>query len=75
MRGFAISNGTLRPATAISPLSTSPKTEDLEILFLMATEFMVVALEAIASILSPGLGAVCDEWKRTLSAFGVVSVN
>jgi len=52
----------------IVALHNEPKIEDLEILFLMATEFMISALEGFASILRLDLGAFCDEWKGTLKA-------
>jgi hypothetical protein len=52
----------------IVALHNEPKIADLEILFLMATEFMISALEGSASILKLGLGAFCDEWKGTLKA-------
>ena len=52
----------------IVALHNEPKIEDLEILFLMATEFMISALEGFASILKLDLGAFCDESKSTLKA-------
>ena len=50
----------------IVALRNEPKIDDLETLFLMATEFMISALEGFASILKLDLGDAFDESKREL---------
>ena len=52
----------------IVALHNEPKIDDLEILFLMATEFLISALEGFASVLQFDLGDFCDRSKQSLKA-------
>ena len=52
----------------IIALHNEPKIDGLEVLFLMATEFLISALEGFASVLQFDLGDCCDQWKRSLKA-------
>jgi hypothetical protein len=59
----------------IVALTNEPKVDGLEILFLMATEFLISALEGFASILKLDLGDFCDESKRTLKTLADAHQN
>jgi hypothetical protein len=50
----------------IVALTNEPKVDGLEVHFLMATEFLISAIEGFATILKIELGGFCDESKRTL---------
>jgi hypothetical protein len=52
----------------IVALRNEPKIDGLEILFLMATEFLISALEEFASVLQFDLGEFCNDSKRTVKA-------
>ena len=41
---------------------------EIEVLFLMATEFLISALEGFASVLQFDLGEFCNDSKRTVKA-------
>src|SRR5438874_4018656 len=50
----------------IITLTNEPKVDDLEVLFLMATEFLILALEGFASILAHDLGDFLEQARRSL---------
>jgi hypothetical protein len=52
----------------IVTLKNEPRVDGLEVLFLMATEFLITALERFASILKVALGDFCEESKRAIKA-------
>jgi hypothetical protein len=52
----------------IVALRNEPTIDGLEILFLMATEFLISALEGFASVLQFDLGEFCNDSKRTVKA-------
>lgn len=52
----------------IVALRNEPQVDELETLFVMATEFLILALEGFAAILSLDLGDFCAESRRTFKA-------